>query len=68
MEELALLLHRKVIIAFALIGAVIAIAGSVLLKKEGLVNPWLARLVLRLGYGISFASVALFIVAGFLGS
>lgn len=68
MEELALLLHRKVIIAFALIGAVVATAGSVLLKRENLVKPWLARLMVRLGYGISLTSVALFIVAGFLGS
>lgn len=68
MEELALLLHRKVIIAFALIGAVVATAGSVLLKRGNLVKPWLARLMVRLGYGISLTSVALFIVAGFLGS
>jgi hypothetical protein len=68
MELLALLLQRKVIIALALVGAAIAVVGSVLLKKGGAVDPRLARFVLRFGYGVTWASVALFIAAGFFGS
>lgn len=67
MELLAPLLQRKVIIALALVGAAIALAGSFLLKRGG-VDPRLARFVLRFGYGVTWASVALFIAAGFLGS
>ncbi|MDA0306498.1 MAG: hypothetical protein O3B76_09485 [Proteobacteria bacterium] len=67
MEFLAPLLQRKIIIALAIIGAVIATAGNFLAKKESRVDPKVARLILKTGYAITWASIALFIAAGFFG-
>lgn len=67
MEFLAPLLQRNIIIALAVIGAVIATAGSYLLKKESRVKSKTARFVLRTGYAITWISIALFITAGFFG-
>ncbi len=67
MEFMTLLLQRKVIIALAVIGALIATVGSILMRKNTSVNPRVARIVLRTGYGLSWGSVATFIIAGLLG-
>ena len=65
MEFLGPVLDRKVVIALAIVGAGIALLGGYLLRKKSNVDPRVARFVLRLGYGISWASVALFIAVGF---
>lgn len=67
MTAFAVLLQREVIIALALVGAVIATIGSVLVHRKKPAPPPHARLVLRLGYALTFVSVGLFIVAGFVG-
>ena len=67
MEFMTLLLQRKVIIALAVIGALIATVGSILMSKNTSVNPRVARIVLRTGYALSWGSVATFIIAGLLG-
>lgn len=68
MEFLTPLLQRDVIIGLAIVGAIIATGGGVLLKKPETIDPGLARLILRLGYTVSWGSVALFILAGFAGA
>jgi drug/metabolite transporter (DMT)-like permease len=67
MEVLDTVLQRPVIIALAVAGAVVATIGSVLMRKDSRVSPGTARLILRVGYGLAWASVVIFIVAGFLG-
>ena len=67
MEFMTLLLQRKVIITLAVIGALIATVGSILMRKNTSVNPRVARIVLRTGYALSCGSVATFIIAGLLG-
>ncbi len=67
MDTLTLLLQRPVIITLALVGAAIATLGNVFLRKGDRVSPKTARLITRVGYGISWVSVALFITAGFFG-
>lgn len=59
------LLQRHVVIALAIIGALLATAGSYLTRKQKLLAPRTARLILRVGYGLSWASVAIFIIIGF---
>ncbi|MEE8350828.1 MAG: hypothetical protein V3R37_01345 [Rhodospirillales bacterium] len=67
MELLAPLLQRKIIIALAIIGAMIATAGNFLAKNESRIDPKVARFILKSGYAITWASIALFIAAGFFG-
>ena len=67
MEFLAPLLQRDVIIGCAVGGGLLAVIGNFLLRKNASINPALARFILRLGYAISWLSVALFIAVGFLG-
>ena len=67
MEFMTLLLQRKVIIALAVIGALIATVGSILMRKNTSGNPRVARIVLRTGYALSWGSIATFIIAGLLG-
>ena len=67
MEFMTLLLQRKVIITLAVIGALIATVGSILMRKNTSVNPRGARTVLRTGYALSWGSIATFIIAGLLG-
>ena len=67
MEFMTLLLQRKVIITLAVIGALIATVGSILMRKNISVNPRVARIVLRTGYALSWGSIATFIIAGLLG-
>lgn len=67
MEFMALLLQRKVIIALAVLGALIATVGNILMRKNSSVGPRVARIVLRTGYVLSWGSVATFITAGLLG-
>lgn len=66
MELLSFLLQREVIIATAIAGAAIAVVGTVLTGRKADSPPRLARGIMRFGYAITFASIALFIVAGFM--
>lgn len=59
------ILQRNTIITLAIIGAVIATSGSYMLKKEFTTKPKVARFIMRSGYAITWASIALFIAAGF---
>ncbi len=59
------ILQRPVMIALAIGGALIATIGSLMLREGSRVNPRLARFVLRLGYGLAWASVAIFVAMGF---
>ena len=67
MEFMTLLLQRKVVIVLAVVGALIAMVGSILMRKNTSVNPRVARIVLRTGYALSWGSIATFIIAGLLG-
>ena len=68
MEFLTPLLQREVIIGLAIVGAIIATGGGVLVKKPEALDPGLARLIMRVGYAVSWGSVVLFILAGFAGA
>jgi Na+-driven multidrug efflux pump len=62
------LTDRTTIVALAILGAIIAMAGGMLGRKRTGHAEKLARLTLWAGYAISLASVALFIIAGFLSN
>ena len=65
MDLLQSVTDHTLIVMLAIAGGVIATVGSVLGQREA-VSPKLARILLWSGYAVSFASVGLFIVAGFL--
>jgi len=67
MDLLEAVLQRSVVITLAVVGAAVAMAGTVLLRKGSRVDPRIARFVLRVGYAIAWGSVGIFIAAGFLG-
>ena len=67
MELFDLLLRREVIVGLAIVGAVIATIGSFMMKRDERASPRAARLMLRVGYGLTGISIALFIAAGFSG-
>lgn len=67
MSQLAFLLEREVIIALALAGAMVATLGNVLMLKRTVIDPGTARHIMRAGYGVTWASIGLFIIAGFVG-
>ena len=66
MDILDLLTSRPLIITLAVIGGLIAMLGSYLMRDGSSTPEPRAKLVLRSGYAITWASVAAFIVAGFL--
>jgi hypothetical protein len=65
MEVLSFLLEREVIITTAIVGAAITVVGTVMTGRKADFPPRLARGIMRFGYAVTFASIALFIVAGF---
>ena len=65
MELVDEVLDRRVIIALAVLGAVLATLGSYLMREGSGVDPSRARFILRIGYAIAWLSVAIFIIAGF---
>jgi hypothetical protein len=65
MEVLSFLLQREVIITTAIVGAAITVVGTVMTGRKGDSPPRLARGIMHFGYAVTFASIALFIVAGF---
>ena len=68
LELLDLLTRRSTVVALALLGAGVAIAGSLLRASRPDTAGRLATAVIRIGYGVTWLSVALFIVAGFRAS
>ena len=66
MEVLAFLTSRPFIFSVAVLGAIIATLGSYLMREGSSVPADRARLVMRSGYGVTWVSVAAFIVAGFI--
>lgn len=66
MDIINFLTSRPVIIALAVIGGLIAMLGSYLLREGSKTPERRAKLVMRSGYAITWASVTAFIVAGFL--
>ena len=66
MEVLAFLTSRTFIFSVALLGAAIATIGSYLMREGSSYSPERAKLITRSGYGVTWVSVAAFIVAGFL--
>lgn len=67
MEFLAPLLQRNVVITLAVIGGLVSVLGSYLVRRPNVIGPRPARFVLRTGYTVTWSSVALFIAAGFWG-
>ena len=67
MDLLEAVLQRSVIITLAIAGAAVAMVGTTLLRKGSRVDPRIGRFVLRVGYGMAWGSVVVFITAGFLG-
>ena len=67
MSGLDFFLQRELIILLALSGAVIATIGSYLVNRKGIVSTKINRLILHFGYTLTFVSIGLFIVAGFVG-
>ena len=65
MDPLVFLLSRPVIIAGAVLGALIASLGPILLRKFGIGGKSTGKVVARIGYGVSWLSVALCIASGF---
>ncbi len=68
MELLDAVLQRSVVVALAIIGAIMATVGSVLLREGSRINPRTGRFVLRLGYALAWVSISIFVVMGFRGS
>ena len=70
MDSLLPILSRDLIIILAVLGAIIATFGSYLVNKRES-NPAskkkLSKYILRIGYAITWGSIALFIFAGFTG-
>ena len=66
MSALDFLLQREVIVTLAIGGAVIATIGNYMLRSPSSNSPGTGRFLLRLGYAISFSSIAFFIIAGFM--
>ena len=66
LEWLGQVTERPNIITLALIGAGLSALGADAVARRLRIEPWLARWLLRCGYTAMWASVALFIVAGFL--
>jgi len=66
MELFNALTDRALVIALAILGAIIATAGTVVGNKGTGHAAKLRRAMMWTGYSISFGSVVLFIVAGFL--
>lgn len=62
-----LLLQRPVFIVLALIGAAMAVAGSIALGKRDSAESRPARWLLRAGYALTGISMLLFIIIGFRG-
>lgn len=66
-DLLAMMTSRPLIISLAVVGALLVVLASLMKKQaeeQGLTGS--ALFINRLGYALTFVSIALFIVAGFL--
>ena len=68
MELIGALTDKAVIVALAVLGAIMATAGGVFGVKRTSAIARFGRMMMWIGYAISFASVVLFIVAGFVSN
>jgi hypothetical protein len=68
MDLLNIEIGRRMIIALAVLGAAMVIAGGMLGRGRGKTAARLGLLAVWSGYALTSASVVLFIVAGFLSS
>lgn len=68
MDLVSIVTQRWLVVGLAILGAILVMAASGLASRRdpGHPPPAGARLLSNLGYGLTFASIALFIVAGFL--
>ncbi len=60
------LLDRDVIIGLAIMGAVLATVGNIW-RYRGSANPRMVTAMVRIGYGLTWGSLAVFIVTGLRG-
>ena len=60
-------LHRSRIPPLPLARAAVPMVGPPLLRTGSRVDPRIGRFLLRVGYGMAWVSVGIFITAGFLG-
>lgn len=60
------LLDREIIIGLAILGAVVATVGNVW-RYWGDANPRLVKVIVRIGYALTWGSLTVFIVAGLRG-
>lgn len=65
-ETLSLVSQRPVIIALAMLGALLVVAGSLLPETRSGSQQALPQLLTRAGYTVTVVSMLLFITAGFL--
>tara|TARA_B100000029_G_C17352879_1_gene879615 strand:- start:668 stop:892 length:225 start_codon:yes stop_codon:yes gene_type:complete len=65
MELLSFLLEREAIIGLGIFGAFAVVAGNFLLRPKSSFPKQYARYVMIFGYGLTWISVAFFIIAGF---
>lgn len=66
MELLALLAQRPVIATLAIAGAVLVMVASMTRRADDAQSARRADILSKAGYAVTFASIILFIVAGFL--
>ena len=65
MGLISFFLERDTIVVLAICGGIIATIGSYMVHQKTKPRSKFAHLILRVGYGLTFVSVTLFIVAGF---
>ena len=65
MEQLSFLLEREMIIGLGIFGAILATMGNFIIRPKSSFPKQYARYVMLFGYSLTWASVALFIIAGF---
>ena len=68
MELIGVLADKVVIVALAVLGAIMATAGGFLGVRSTRAIARLGRMMMWTGYVITFASVMLFVVAGFVSN
>ena len=65
MEQLSFLLEREMIIGLGIFGAIVATVGNFLLREKSSFSKQQSRYVMLFGYGLTWISIGLFIIAGF---
>ncbi len=66
MDLLALVTQRPVIVGLAIVGAMMVMASGLIGGRDSANPSRGAMLLSKAGYAVTFASIVLFIVAGFL--